>query len=137
MRVTRIPEREFHHPQHHPRPAIEGEHRPWIAHRQRTTATEPTPDQEALFRKLKSWFLADFEKQAEWREAAREDFAFTSGDQLSETDKQKLRDMNRPIIIMNRVEPIVDSVSGSEVANRQEVQLHPAPAGRRHRSTRC
>jgi hypothetical protein len=94
-----------------------------------TTATEATPDQEALFRKLKSWFLADFEKQAEWREAAREDFAFTSGDQLSEADKQKLRDMNRPIIIMNRVEPIVDSVSGSEVANRQEVRFIPRQQG--------
>ncbi|MDB5517841.1 MAG: hypothetical protein JWQ17_4599 [Tardiphaga sp.] len=93
------------------------------------TAAEATPDQEALFRKLKSWFLFDFEKQAEWREAAREDFAFTSGDQLSETDKQKLRDMNRPIIIMNRVEPIIDSVSGSEVANRQEVQFIPRKQG--------
>jgi hypothetical protein len=92
-------------------------------------ATEATPDQEALFRKLKSWFLFDFEKQAEWRESAREDFAFTSGDQLSETDKQKLRDMNRPIVIMNRVEPIIDSVSGSEVANRQEVQFIPRQQG--------
>jgi hypothetical protein len=91
--------------------------------------TEATPDQEALFKKLKSWFLFDYEKQAEWREAAREDFAFTSGDQLSETDKQKLRDMNRPIIIMNRVEPIIDSVSGSEVSNRQEVQFIPRTEG--------
>jgi hypothetical protein len=92
-------------------------------------ASEATPDQEALFKKLKNWFLFDYEKQAEWREAAREDFAFTSGDQLSETDKQKLRDMNRPIIIMNRVEPIIDSVSGSEVANRQEVQFIPRQQG--------
>src|SRR3954466_2461866 len=93
------------------------------------TATEATPDQEALFRKLKSWFLADFEKQAEWREAAREDFAFTSGDQLSEADKQKLRDMNRPIGIMTPREPIIDSVSGSEVANRQEVRFIPRQQG--------
>jgi hypothetical protein len=93
------------------------------------TVTDATPDQEALFRKLKSWFLFDFERQAEWREAAREDFAFTSGDQLSEADKQTLRDMNRPIVIMNRVEPIIDSVSGSEVANRQEVQFIPRQQG--------
>src|ERR1700730_18472980 len=92
-------------------------------------AQEATPDQEALFKKLKSWYLFDYEKQADWREAAREDFAFTSGDQLSETDKQKLRDMNRPIIIMNRVEPIIDSVSGSEVSNRQEVQFIPRKQG--------
>src|SRR3954453_296649 len=93
------------------------------------TGSEATPDQETLFKKLKSWFLADYEKQADWREAAREDFAFTSGDQLTETDKRKLRDVNRPIIIMNRVEPIIDSVSGSEVANRQEVQFIPRQQG--------
>src|ERR1700693_3883163 len=91
--------------------------------------TEATPDQEALFKKLKSWFLFDYDKQAEWREHAREDFAFTSGDQLSETDKQKLRDMNRPVINMNGVEPIIDSVSGSEVSNRQEVQFIPRQQG--------
>jgi hypothetical protein len=92
-------------------------------------ASEASPDQEALFKKLKGWFLFDYEKQEKWREEAREDFAFTSGDQLSETDKQKLRDMNRPIIVMNRVEPIIDSVSGSEVANRQEVQFIPRTMG--------
>jgi hypothetical protein len=93
------------------------------------SASEAPPDQEALFKKLKNWFLFDFDNQADWREAAREDFAFSSGDQLSETDKQKLRDMNRPIIIMNRVEPIIDSVSGSEVSNRQEVQFIPRQQG--------
>lgn len=95
----------------------------------RDDRAEATPDQESLFKKLKGWFLADFEKQAQWREHAREDFAFTSGDQLSDADKQKLRDMNRPVIIMNRVEPIIDSVSGQEVANRQEVQFIPRQQG--------
>src|ERR1700748_1733278 len=95
-----------------------------------TDATrEATPDQEALFKKLKGWFLADYEKQAEWRKAAREDFAFTSGDQLSETDKQKLRAMNRPPIAMNGREPIIDSVAGAEVANRQEVRFIPRKQG--------
>jgi hypothetical protein len=92
-------------------------------------ANEASPDQEALFKKLKNWFLFDYEKQADWREAARQDFAFTSDDQLPQTDKQKLRDVNRPIIIMNRVEPIIDSVPGSKVANRQEVQFIPWQQG--------
>ncbi len=86
-------------------------------------------DYDALFGRLKNWFTQDHERQASWRRKAREDFAFTSGDQLSEEDKQKLRDMNRPIIIMNRVEPVVDSVAGSEVANRQEVQFIPRKQG--------
>ncbi|MEW6645396.1 MAG: hypothetical protein AB1586_33205 [Pseudomonadota bacterium] len=86
-------------------------------------------DAEGLFRRLRGWFLEDFEQQSDWRKAAREDFAFTSGDQLSEEDKAKLREMNRPIIVMNRIEPVIDSVAGSEVANRQEVQFIPRTQG--------
>ena len=86
-------------------------------------------DADALLARLKRWFRQDFDRQAEWRKGAREDFAFTSGDQLDEKDKAKLREMNRPIIIMNRIEPVVDSVAGSEVANRQEVQFLPRTLG--------
>jgi hypothetical protein len=87
------------------------------------------PDAEALLARLKRWFTEDFDRQADWRKQAKEDFAFTSGDQLDETDKAKLREMNRPIIIMNRIEPVIDSVAGSEVANRQEVQYLPRTQG--------
>ncbi|MAH68457.1 MAG: phage portal protein [Afipia sp.] len=90
---------------------------------------DPISDSDALFTKLKGWFTTDHEKQADWRKEAREDFGFTSGDQLAEEDKAKLLEMNRPIIIMNRIEPIVNSVAGSEVANRQEVQFIPRSEG--------
>lgn len=92
-------------------------------------AADDVADAEALLKRLKRWFRQDFDRQAEWRRAAREDYAFTSGDQLDEKDKAKLREMNRPIIIMNRIEPVVDSVAGSEVANRQEVQFLPRTLG--------
>jgi hypothetical protein len=90
---------------------------------------DPVADTEALFKRLKRWFTEDFDKQADWRGKAREDYDFTSGEQLSEEDKAKLREMNRPIIIMNRIEPVIDSVAGSEVANRQEVQFIPRTQG--------
>lgn len=90
---------------------------------------DPISDHDALFTKLKGWFTTDYDKQADWRKEAKEDFAFTSGDQLAEEDKAKLREMHRPIVIMNRIEPIVNSVAGSEVANRQEVQFIPRTQG--------
>jgi hypothetical protein len=56
--------------------------RSWPTDDIKSEASEASPDQETLFKKLKSWFLFDYEKQSGWREKAREDFAFTSGDQL-------------------------------------------------------
>ncbi len=90
---------------------------------------EALHDHEALGKRLKAWFSTDYEKQADWRKEAREDFDFEAGHQLDETDKAKLRDMNRPIVIMNRIGPVIDSVAGSEVANRQTVNYIPREQG--------
>jgi hypothetical protein len=91
--------------------------------------SDETGDSERLFARLKSWFQHDHDRQESWRREAREDFGFTAGEQLSEEDKARLREMNRPIIVMNRIEPVIDSVAGSEVANRQEVQFIPRSQG--------
>lgn len=96
---------------------------------QRDDQRTGVPDVDALFTKLKGWVQRDLDRQSDWRNEAREDFGFTAGDQLTEADKQILQGMNRPIVIMNRVGPIIDSVSGSEVANRQEVQFVPREQG--------
>lgn len=93
------------------------------------TQDDPVADTEAVFRRLKRWFTEDHDTQSAWRRKAREDFAFTAGEQLSEDDKARLREMNRPIIVMNRIEPVIDSVAGSEVANRQEVRFIPRSQG--------
>ncbi len=86
-------------------------------------------DTEAVFRRLKRWFTEDHDTQSAWRRKAREDFAFTAGGAAREDDKARLREMNRPIIVMNRIEPVIDSVAGSEVANRQEVRFIPRSQG--------
>lgn len=86
-------------------------------------------DEEGLFFKLKGWFREDYEHTSEWREKAKDDFGFVAGDQWTEEDKQKLRTQLRPVITMNRIDPIIDSVSGSEVSNRQEVRYIPREAG--------
>lgn len=91
--------------------------------------TEESKDTEGLFLQLKNWFSLDYDLQSEWRKDAKEDFAFVAGDQWTEEDKAKMRAMLRPIITMNRIDPIIDSVSGSEVANRQEVRYIPREQG--------
>ncbi len=72
---------------------------------------------------------ADEGGQAEWREDAREWYAFVSGEQISEADKAALEAQMRAPVCFNRIGPMIDSVSGSEVNNRQQVQYIPRQAG--------
>lgn len=65
----------------------------------------------------------------DWLEEAKECFDLVSGEQWSKEDKAKLEEMGRAPVVFNRIGPVVDSVCGSEVANRQQVQYIPRQAG--------
>lgn len=67
--------------------------------------------------------------QSAWREEARQCYAFVAGDQWSETDKAALEEQMRAAVVFNRVGPMVDSVAGSEVNNRQAVRYVPRQSG--------
>ena len=86
---------------------------------------EQNPDKLALFLRLQGWVQRARDHLSDWRKEAQEDFGFVSGDQWDENDKQMLRDQLRPVITFNRVGPIIDSVAGMEVGNRQEIHYYP------------
>ncbi len=64
-----------------------------------------------------------------WRREAREDYDFVAGRQWSEEEAEILRTQMRPAVVFNRVGPVLDAVSGSEVANRQAVRYVPREPG--------
>ena len=71
-------------------------------------------------------------RKNDFRSAAKkrcENFDFDAGEQLNENDKAILQDAKRPIVIFNRVGTTVDSVSGQEVGNRQDVRFLPRRQG--------
>ena len=87
-----------------------------------------TGEDDELLRQLKTWFRGDREFSEKWRADAREDFDFVAGEQWSDADKQYLKDLMRPVITFNRVQPIISSVSGHQMGNRQEVRFLPREA---------
>lgn len=87
--------------------------------------TADTPD----FTRFQDWFKAAEQHSHEWRKQAREDYAFVSGDQWSQEDAAFLKLLNRPVITFNRIDPVIDSVAGLEVNNRQEVAYFPRHVG--------
>jgi hypothetical protein len=80
-------------------------------------------------RQFKAWFKADREHSAKWRKDALEDFEFLAGEQWTEAEKAALKEQLRPIITFNRTHPIINSISGMEIVNRQEVKYFPREPG--------
>ncbi len=86
-------------------------------------------DKAGLFRKLRKLFRVDREFSAKWRTEAKEDFDFVAGEQWSDTDKEHLKSLMRPVITMNRTHTIINAVSGQEMSNRQETRYIPREEG--------
>ena len=98
----------------------------------------PAPEQETptraldkpeLFTRLKGWFAVDWPHWKEWREEAKLDYAMVAGDQWDEDAKRTLKEQNRPPSVFNIIAPMVNSVCGFEVSNRQEVRYIPRQVG--------
>jgi hypothetical protein len=63
--------------------------------------------------------------QADWRANAREEFDFLAGSQWDANDRALLEEQGRPVVVFNRVAPIIKSVVGLEMNNRQRIQYKP------------
>lgn len=89
-------------------------------------------DDLALFTKLKGWVRDSQTGHKDWYKEAEQAFAFVSGrsidgskGQWPDGSWQGMVDTGRQPVEFNRIGPIIDSVCGLEVNNRQEVKYLP------------
>lgn len=78
---------------------------------------------------LKKWYTRDRDHSAKWRQEAKEDFDFVAGRQWDQDALKLLNDQGRPVITYNYIGAYVDTVSGLESSNKQEVRYIPRELG--------
>jgi len=79
--------------------------------------------------KFKEWFINDRDHLDKWRQEAKEDYEFVAGRQYSDKELDALAKKKRPVVVFNRIQPVVDSVHGQEIGNRREVRYIPRELG--------
>lgn len=82
-----------------------------------------------LLQTFKDWHRSAQKHQKDWRDEAIESYDFVAGRQWESEDLALLSELNRPVVTFNRMTPLVDSVSGTEINNRQEVRYIPRKMG--------
>ena len=86
-------------------------------------------DHEAILNLAKDCYRRSRDHTATWRDEAKEDYAFVAGDQWSDADRAVLEEDMRPIVTFDRCGPIIGSIRGYEINNRQEVRFIPRQLG--------
>ena len=86
-------------------------------------------EEQDLFIRIKQWHGEAAQHSGQWRDETRESYSFVAGDQYEEKDRARLKELMRPCLSFNRIGPVIDSVSGMEVNNRQEVRYIPRTMG--------
>ena len=69
------------------------------------------------------------DKSRAWRKEAKECYDFVAGRQWTEEEEAILKEQLRPIVSFNRIAKIIDSVSGHQIVNRQEVKYYQREQG--------
>jgi hypothetical protein len=83
-----------------------------------------------LFATLKNEFTKDKEHWADWREGAEEDYGFVAGHQWSDEDRRQLEEnLKRIAPVLNRIDPLVRSVSGEQINSGMETRYIPREMG--------
>ena len=91
---------------------------------ERTPAEGETSDAE-LLEKFDRWEKALTAHWSEWREEAEEAYEFRDGHQWKPDDVSAMEDNGKIAVTFNLCSPTLDSVSGAEISNRQQVQYFP------------
>ena len=75
--------------------------------------------------KYRQWFREAVDASDKWRQEAQEDYDFVTGKQWSEDDRRRLEESGRPALVINRIKPLINVLSGYQRLNRYDIDFLP------------
>jgi hypothetical protein len=81
-----------------------------------------------LIAKFSAWDKVLDSHWSDWRAEARECFAMLAGDQVKKVDQDAAADSGLFYAVLNKIDPTISAICGSEITNRQEVRYFPRQA---------
>ncbi len=73
--------------------------------------------------KYRQWFRDAVDFWNKWQIEAREDFDFVEGKQWSESDRKKFAETGRVPLVINRIKPLINLLSGYQKLHRYDVNF--------------
>lgn len=70
-------------------------------------------------------FAAAVRADAPWMKEAKQDIDFALGEQWEEEDKQLLKGQNRPVMVFNKIKPLIQLVTGHLIQTKARIQAFP------------
>jgi hypothetical protein len=77
----------------------------------------------------KQWYKTATDEWSSWRTEGRKSFAYYMGEQWSSETKDKLARQSKPALTINRIKPIIRTLSGYMRQNRRDLKVLPRRGG--------
>ena len=79
--------------------------------------------------KFKRWFRDAVDHSNEWRKEANEDIRFYRGEQWDKSDLKDMEESRKPAITINKINPLINILSGYQRLNRYDIEFLPRTQG--------
>ena len=85
-------------------------------------------DEQVTVAKYRHWFRAAVETWSDWRNEAVEDYDFVVGKQWTDAQIAEFKKDKKPVIVINRIKPLINILSGWQRLNRYDLNFLPRTA---------
>jgi hypothetical protein len=92
------------------------------------TKTAVESDDEKLLSQWKAQFHQAYSWQKRWRDEKKTWEHFYDGEQLSEEEKQTLKERGQPEVVINRVKSVMDGIFGLQMGSKTIIKAFPRGA---------